>query len=66
MLEFYVIFCYLITTVSIITNYVNDPEGEITIGDVIVFLTAPFSAVPIVTVFVVSQFANLDRPLIKK
>jgi len=49
-----------------ITSYVNDPDGEITAADLIVFLTAPFSAVPIMLVFILSQFVNLDRPLLKK
>ncbi|NBW38605.1 MAG: hypothetical protein EBR30_27020 [Cytophagia bacterium] len=66
MIAIYVILCYLITILSMITNYVADSEGEITIADVVVFLTAPFSVVPILTVFVVSQFANLDHPLLKK
>jgi hypothetical protein len=66
MLETYVFCCYAISLISMITSYVNDPDGEITAADLVVFLTSPFSAVPIILVFILSQFVDLDRPLLKK
>lgn len=66
MIAFYLIFCYFITGASVLTAYFSEPDGEITYADIIMFLLAPFAAIPVAVVFLASRIVDLDEPVFKK
>jgi hypothetical protein len=66
MIAIYVIVCYLITGGAVLSSYFSEPDGEITYADVIMIILAPFAAVPVAAVFIMSRFIDLDEPFIKK
>lgn len=66
MIAFYLIFCYFITGASVLTGYFSDADGEITYADIIMFLLAPFAAIPVAVIFLGSLIVDLDKAVFKK
>jgi hypothetical protein len=50
----------------ILSSCFSEQDGEITWSDVVMFLLAPFTAIPIFAVFILSRVVDLDKPIFKK
>lgn len=62
----YLIISYVVSAIMILSSCFGEQDGEITWSDVIMFLLAPFTAIPIFAVFILSRVVDLDKPIFKK
>jgi len=62
----YLIISYIVSAIMILSSCFSEQDGEITWSDVIMFLLAPFTAIPIFAVFILSRVVDLDKPIFKK
>ncbi len=62
----YLIISYIVSAIMILSSCFGEQDGEITWSDVIMFLLAHFTAIPIFAVFILSRVVDLDKPIFKK
>lgn len=62
----YLIISYIVSAIMILFSYFSKYDDEITWSDVVMFLLAPFTVIPIFAVFILSRVVDLDKPIFKK
>lgn len=60
----YLSLCYMIAGFVEIATYME--EGQLTVKDLLMFILAPFSMIPVVFVHLISHFIDLDKVIVRK
>lgn len=63
-LSVYLIICYTVALTIMLMTFTE--EGKITINDLLMFVIAPFSVVPVILIHLLSHLVELDTVVFKR